>query len=401
MNEPPHAASLENHSASSLSMEQLLVQAELISQEQLDTSLELSQKMRTPLERILSMQNYLSLDLFAKALEVQRLIQTRRIGLSSGLVALRSIKFENSSLEEALAKHKEILPELQPLGQTLLSIGAITDRQLQSAQMASSHCLLPLGWVLAARGIINQGLYASALTAQNLLQRNLLPEEQVLYYARLARLQQKDLRTLLVEAGIDTEAIDRELAISLLLISSGVLTKPEVLAYREFALLEDTELETILFNFNILDELALTAINDSYIAIVNNDLTIEQAAITLYKLNQVDWDLSRLEQDSNNNEESVALTDLIDSARLLTPKQLTTLMEESIKNRQPVYDVLIKQQLLDVPLLEGLEKSKQLIDLGLLGFRQAVLLLLYCAEHKCDLVTAFAQFGWNSWQFDT
>ncbi len=403
MNDHPQNQStsgFENNSVSPISIEQLLVQAELISQEQLNSSAELSAKMRTPLERILSMQGFLSVDLFAKAMEIHRLIQTRAIGLAGGVTALKSIKNENASLEEAISKHREILPEIQPLAQTLLSNGAITSKQLQTAQRVSMLALLPVGWILAAQGVINNSLYASALTAQCLLQRNLLPQEQVFYYLRLARLQQIDLQKLLAENNISFAEVDRELMISQLLINSGVLTRAEVLAYREFALLEDTELETILFNFNILGETALAAFNDSYFAVTNKDLSFEQAIITLHKLEQVSWDFSRLEHIMDNNEELTSIPDLIDSAQLLRPKQLKQIMEESHQNRQPVFAVLVKQQLLDQSILEALEKCKKLVDLGLLSFQQAILLLSYCAEFKCDLLTAFGQFGWNSWQFD-
>jgi hypothetical protein len=380
----------------SISIGDLLAQAGLITQEQLNLSMQLSFKMRTPLERILSMQGYLNTDLFAQALAIQRLIETRSIGLTNGVTALKSIKHEKMTLEEALDKNRELLPVSQPLGETLLAIGAITDKQLQSSLKVGLLSLLPIGWTLAAQGIISQLLYGSALTAQSLLQKNILPKEQILYCLRLARLQQQDLRKILIEAKIDTAPIDHDLLISHLLIQSGVLFRSEILCYRELALLDNAELETTLSKFNVLNERALLSLNDSFLAVTSNDLDASQAIITLRKLNQVDWDLTKLEQEPENADEPISITDLLNSAKILTAKQLALLMEESIQNRQPVYDVLVKQALLEQSMLDALRKCKQLVDYGLLAFEQAVLLLLYCAECKCDLLTAFAQFGWQS-----
>jgi hypothetical protein len=372
---------------------ELLVISKLISQDNLSGATILATRMRMPLGRILSMHGYLSEDLIASAVQLEGLLKNNELTLDAAIRALQTVEQGEENLQKVLHKPKENLSIQQPLGESLKSIGAISGKQLRKGVNWSLETGLPVGWILASQGFITESLLSSAISAQRMIAQNLLSEDQALNNLRVARLQQKDFRKVLSEQKIDTQAIDSELLLSHLLVKSGAALRTEVLACREFALLHNAELERYLFNFGILNEQAFTAVKAVVSKVTDKALTIEQAVEILEKLKRVDWDMARLDA-TPVGKMHLDTPELLGLTRLVTMEQLSSLMQRSASENQPLAKLLIDGGYLEQVTLDALEKAKKFVNSNLLHLHKALALIPYCADNQCTLDEAIAKFGW-------
>jgi hypothetical protein len=373
---------------------ELLVISQLISQENLDSALSLATKMRMPLGRILTMHGYMSDELLMTAAEVQVLIKNNELTRDAAIRALIAVGQEGQHLTDVLKKSHQNLSIHQPLGEALRTIGAITPKQLRTSISASLETGLPVGWVLASQAYITESLLSSAISAQRMIQKELLPQDQVMNNLRVARLQQKDFRKVLSEQNINTQALDSELLLSHLLIKSGAALKTEVLAAREFAMLHNADLEQFLFDFGILSEIPFTAAKAVFSKVSSGELSVDQGVETLQKLKRVDWDMARIDSYPVSKDR-VEVTELIEMTGLLTKEQLSSALEQSQKEPQQLSKVLVEGGFLEQVVMDALEKCKTFINANSLHIHKALALVSYCADNQCSLEEATLQFGWT------
>lgn len=374
---------------------ELLLLSQLITRENLQIALSLAIKMRMPLGRILSMHGYLNEKLIANAVELQDMIKSGALTQDAAIRALKSVSEGSSeSLSQVLDRPRENVSLHQPLGETLRSIGAISNKQLNKGLSASLETGLPIGWVLASQGFITENLLGSAISAQRLMEQNLLPVDQALNCLRMARLQQKDFRKVLSEQSIDTQAIDPELLLTHLLVKSGAALRTEVLACREFALLHNASLERYLFNFGILSEDAFTAVQAVFAKVSEASLTAAEGVEILEKLKRVGWNMARLDA-TPAPPVHVETTDLLGLTGLVTKQQLDSAVEKSTKEQQPLSKVLVEEGFLEQVAFDALETCKKFVNANHLHLHKALAVIPYCADNQCTVDEAILRFGWT------
>jgi len=372
----------------------LLIAAGLISQENLAGASSIANKLCTPLDRVLSSHGYMGQKLLDTAIEVQILIRKHELTFEAGVRALKVTGQGEASLNEVLSKPELVLSIHQPLGELLAMIGAATTKQLRTAVSDSLETGLPVGWVLLSYGIVTEALLTSAISAQRMIQEGALPYDQILNCLRTARLKQKDFRKILSEQSVDTKAIDRELLITHLLVNSGVVLKSELLVCREFALLESTTVDQVLTDFGILEDTALKSVLAIMTKVSKGELTVKQGVAILQKLKRVNWDMAKIDSHPVSKEK-IELTDLIGLTGLLSETQLKTAVEQSNKAREPLSKTLVDGEFLEELAVDAIEKCKVFVNSNLLHLHKALALVCYCADNRCTLEEAFAQFGWS------
>lgn len=347
-----------------------------------------------PLGRILSMHGYVSEQLIANAVELEHLLSNNKITPDAAIRAMKAVEQGGDNLHNVLHKPQENLSTSQPLGESLRSIGAVSGKQLRKAASLSLETGLPVGWVLASQGFITDTLLSSAISAQRMISLGLLTEDQALNYLRIARLQQKEFRKVLAEHKIDSQALDQELIITLLLVKSGAALRTEILACREIAVLHNAELDRYLFDFGILNEQAYTAIKAIIAKVTGGELTPEQAIETLEKLKRVDWNMARIDA-TPASKVHVELSDLLGMTSLVSKEQLSSLLEKSAQSKESLSKLLIDGGYVEQPGIDALEKCKKFVNENLLHLHKALALIPFCADNQCSVEEAFAKFGWT------
>jgi hypothetical protein len=276
----------------------------------------------------------------------------------------------------------------------LRAVGAITAKQLKTALALSVETGLPVGWVLASQGTINQSLLVSAITAQRLCDRNLIGQDDALNYLRMARMQQKPIRKLLKENNVSTQEVDTELLLGHLLVESGVLVRTELLAAQEFALLSNKDLGPMLLDLGMLEKKAWNTAEAVFARVIGASIPTAQAIELLHKLKRLDWNMDQL-ASPEDGASPIELGELIGLAGLVPAEKLQSAIESSRQGHRTLATFLTDDALIEAGILAIVEKCKSAIESRLLNLQKAVILLTYCSDNRCSLEEALAQFGWT------
>ena len=176
----------------------LLMGAGIVSDEFIKSALSSFEDRGMPLGKILTVSGYLSDSQLKLALDMQSLVNDRRLPAEIGMKVLALAHNEGLSLPEAFEKSNVVQPEDQlsnKLGQLLTGAGVISQHILDEALGVSQTSGLPLGHIFCYRGLLSQQLLETALLGQQLVRRGSLSRENCIAaitkaYARELALEQ-------------------------------------------------------------------------------------------------------------------------------------------------------------------------------------------------------------------
>ena len=379
--------------SSRIKIGELLVVAGLVSQENLDSSVSLSVKMRMPLGRILSMHGYMGEDMLENALEVQDMIRSGSITLQDAVQVLQNMKHQNVPVQAALKACQRSFDGPQPILDTLRKIGAISEKQRKRAEDASTETALPGGWVLLGQGIITGQLLDAAIVAQRVIDRAYLPPEDALNFLRIARIHQINYRDALARENRHMPVVDTELNKVQLLVDSGLVSNSELLACREYAVLHKLEIEQALFEFGILDDKRNYCFAKTF-AQINEGMPVDVATRFLRVMKENDWEW---QQDwiDEESDEGPQLMDLLLEAGVVTAEQLGAAKEKAYQTRQPLVKIFLDNKLMEEGLVNVVDECQQLLSEKAICAQQAVILVAYCFDTNCDITKALGDFDWG------
>jgi hypothetical protein len=159
----------------------LLVEAEIISQAQLDDTQEMSYETGIPLGRMLCLNGIISEQRLALALELQRKLRDQEITKEEAVEILANRKSKNAGMEHpkvAIEKmeggERKALKKVK-LGEMLLLSGLITELDVMNALEHSLTQSKPMGEVLAEHGLVPRSLIELAAELQEAVNAGDLP----------------------------------------------------------------------------------------------------------------------------------------------------------------------------------------------------------------------------------
>ncbi len=176
----------------------LLMGAGIVSDEFIKSALSTFEERGMPLGKILTASGYLTEGQLKLALDIQSLVNDRRLPMEIGVQVLGLAHKEGLTLAEAFEKAKVVQPEdllSNKLGQLLTGAGVISQQVLDEALSISQGSGLPLGHIFCYRGLLSQQLLETALLGQQLVRRGSLSRESCIgaiakAYAREVALEQ-------------------------------------------------------------------------------------------------------------------------------------------------------------------------------------------------------------------
>ncbi len=176
----------------------ILMGAGIVSDEFIKSALGSFEERGMPLGKILTGSGYLTEGQLKLALDIQSLVNDRRLPMDIGVAVLGLAHNEGLTLPEAFEKAKVVQPEdllSNKLGQLLTGAGVISQQILDEALSVSQSSGLPLGHIFCYRGVLSQQLLETALLGQQLVRRGSLSRESCISaiskaYAREVALEQ-------------------------------------------------------------------------------------------------------------------------------------------------------------------------------------------------------------------
>lgn len=380
----------------------LLVQSTMVDQETLDSCMALCIKMHVPLGRILAMEGHLAEDLLGKALEIQELIRTDALSVANGITALRLVKQQAFTIEEAIAR-VNALPtaagvKASRLGDLLRESAAAQQKQIEKALIDGINASLPLGQVLLNRGIITVDLLNSALMGLRMIRDGIASRSQILQALRSARLRQLPLIQPLIEMGIIEEDPYPYSDIGYLMYLSGLINERELISAREIEVTEDKTVDEALIACGFCSDKSVTALNELLNMLMEGALQEDQAIQLLKKLETVDWEIPKvleaLDQEEEFEEEELEVGELLKATGCIHPEDLEIATSRSLKKRQPLAASLLESGFITQLTLDGANALKSLVAQKILNLEQARTLLAYCHENNVEVGAAIKDFDW-------
>jgi len=380
----------------------LLVQSTMIDQETLDSCMALAVKMHVPLGRILAMEGHLAEELLGRALEVQELIIKEALSVNNGVTVLKLVKQQALTIEEALAR-VNALPtaagvKASRLGDLLRESAAAQQKQIEVAIIDGINASLPLGQVLLNKGIITVDLLNSALTGLRILRDGIATRNQVLQALRAARLRKLPILQPLLEMGAIEEDPYPYSDIGYLMYLSGLINERELISAREIEVTEDKSVEEALIACGFCSEKSVTALSELLNMLMEGALQEEQAIQLTKKLESVDWDIPKvlqaLEEQEEYFEEELELAELLKVTGCIHPEDLEVATQKSLKKRQSLAASLLESGFMTQMTLDGANTLKSMVEQKILDLEQARTLLAYIHENDVDIASALKDFDW-------
>ena len=406
---------MEETSATTIQIGDLLVKSGIVDPGVLDEVNLLAFKMRLPIGRILTMHNHVSESVFAAALEAQARVRDQALPLDRATKALGVVAKDEVSLDEALqklapqAKAKSTsaprpVPTENRLGEILMQSGFATPRQVEDALVAVAETGLPLGMVLHSIGIISRSGLNSALAAQKLI-RNGQDRDKIIYSLKMARLRSISLRESLKENQIDPELLQHEFGTGELMVLAGAISESQLMSCRELEIVEARPLEQIIIDNGFASKMCMQAVKQLLRMISEGMLFEEQAAQIVKKTqfasshDEFNRALAALNEESDEEIEDRAkyeVTDVLRRAGLISDKELQIATSLALANRQPLLKTLFDAKLIDQRAMDMASRCKTYLDHNLIQIEQATIVITYALENNLTVDETIDCFGWSA-----
>ena len=124
----------------------------------------------------------------------------------------------------------------------------------------------------------------------------------------------------------------------------------------------------------------------------------EQAIQLTKKLESVDWDIPKvlqaLEEQEEYFEEELELAELLKVTGCIHPEDLEVATQKSLKKRQSLAASLLESGFMTQMTLDGANTLKSMVEQKILDLEQARTLLAYIHENDVDIASALKDFDW-------
>ncbi len=272
-----------------LTLDELLLELQLISAQQLNEFSQLSKKTGLALGKTLILSHVISDKDLEKLLKLQLIYRTCKIPRQLVFDAYRCAVSEGLTIEEGLAKagvFAQII-SFSRLGLLLVDANLITKNQLDEAQALANETRFPLGKTLTMHGAITQEQLSLALDLQRLMRERKITKDEAL--KQLAQTKSGEPGKAFFAVPAVTPPANAELQESQLpkinlvelLVISGIITEHDADAAFETGTRTKQTPEAVLRSSNLVPDALLNVALELQESINSGDLNAAAAAETL------------------------------------------------------------------------------------------------------------------------
>jgi len=276
---------------------ELLIQAEILTQKDLDEAMKTARSTGLPIGRVLIMAGFLTEGEFQAAVQAQSLLRDNILPLDFAIKALSHLADNEGSFDESLKAvgwTSTEDKESNKLGELLLDSHILPQDQLETAMKTSQATGLPLGRLLISLGSLTDELLATALNAQSLIRAGNISRAQataglIAAHRRQAPLEEANNEPLRLRGPHRTS-----IRLGELLVGAGVLSHLEVGQALQTGLIQEKWVGQALVEAGRLSEAMLLNALTIQEMVANETLSAEQAHKCLRRLQKTDQKLSEV-----------------------------------------------------------------------------------------------------------
>jgi len=268
---------------------ELLVAAELISNDDLEDALRTRDETGLPLGRILVLTRLISEELLSAALTTQVFLRDGKLTREQAVDGLRLARKRRVSIEVALADQGLFRPSVRQsvkLGDLLVLAELIMENDLMTALELSLVRQLPVGRILLQSGLITPQVLESALQLQEMVAAGRLNSLQAAQALRQIATQRFSLAQALAELGSKEVEPIGATRLGDIFKAAGIVTEKDIRRAVELASLHSALVGKMLVAAGVIDEQMLYAGLRCQFLVRDGFLELEQAILALQRCQQ-------------------------------------------------------------------------------------------------------------------
>lgn len=262
---------------------ELLIDAGLLTKENLDSGLAQSKLAGLPLGRVLVTYGIITEQILAASLNAQILVRDSKISREQALLGLKACRERQISLEDSLKESGLNIPTQENirLGELLVMAGILTENNMMSVVEVGLLEEKPIGKVLIEKNYLTEPLLQSALAIQKNVAERRLPKADAGTVLTYVAKQGMSVEEAMAQLKPVAQAIPQNLPLYQFLQLGGVITAKDI----EEALKQgskDTELMgRMLLLINAVDTTSLDSAVYLNNMIAEGILKVEQAMLAM------------------------------------------------------------------------------------------------------------------------
>jgi len=381
---------------------ELLVQAGMLTQAQLQEATRHAGAKRLQIGQILVMYGYLTAKDLQSALAAQSMVRDRSLDLNQALRSLK-IAYKTASRFEDVVSNQSFAGSLKlptgKLGELLLDAGVINSDQFFKAMDKSMTTGVPLGRTLVFEKLISDELLSAALDAQVRLRDQMLTREESIQSVQIA-------------AGIPLSEGSRSASqpavtpvgrLGELLVMANVLTATTVLDSLEWALVNQQPIGQVFLSQGLVNQELLDTALVLQRMVRETSVTVLQAAEAIKAVHQGGADAQQVIDDLKAqtvaSKPTIDYMKLLTLARVVTHDDIGTAIEAGLNKPEVLGKLLVMTGFMSEPSMEATLRCLAMLSSGELNQDDAVVSLDYCLHHRQEREVSFddalKDLGWQ------
>lgn len=375
----------------------LMIDAGLITRDELEDCLRMSRETGLPVGRMLLVSGKTSETVLQAAVQAQSLLKDGLIDLETAYKALRIVKEERKSFDNALKQLSVVIEEVKinKLGQLLLASNFVTEEQLEEALAGSASTGLPFGRMLVLNGVINEAQLAATLNAQILIRDDKITKEQAVDGLKQARRRQIAVEVPLMEKGFYRVQARDAIRLGELLSLAGLISESQLLNAVELGLISQKPLGQVLIELNLVSEEILKIALQLQDLVMKGTLRPLQASQVLVQVKETGKSIPEavalIERGVATDTIDITLKDFLMTSRTVTTDDIQTAFEISVNNNQILGRMLLLSGIIDESTLQAAMRLVFLVKGGILTINQAQQAFDYSTRHRATIDEALQE----------
>ncbi len=376
-----------------------MIDAGLITREELEECLRMSRETGLPVGRMLLVSAKTTETVLQAAVQAQSLLKDGLIDLDSTYKALRIVKEERKSFDNALKQLNIIIEDVKinKLGQLLLASNFVTEEQLEEALTGSASTGLPFGRMLVLNGVINEAQLAATLNAQILIRDEKITKEQAIDGLKQARRRQIAVEVPLMEKGFYRVQARDAIRLGELLSLAGLISESQLLNAVELGLISQKPLGQVLIELNLVNEDMLKVALQLQDLVSKGTLRPLQASQVLVQVRETGRSIpdavALIERGGSSEALDITLKDFLMTVKTVTTEDIQNAFEVSVNNNQILGRMLLLAGIIDETTLQAAMRLVFLVKGGLLNIEQAQQAFDYSQRHRATIDEALQELN--------
>ncbi len=263
---------------------ELVLGAELVTQDQLNEALRTSQETGLPLGRVLVLTQAMSDELLSAALTAQVLVRDGKIARDQAIQGLKSARRRRVTIEVSLMDHGFYRPPQRQsvkLGELLVLSGLVNEGDLMNALELGLTKEMPIGQVLVESGYISKDILLASLKLQEMVTNGTLNALQASEAIRQVATRGFSIAQAVAELGLLKFDANETIRLGEILKASGVITDDDIKKAIELSSRNSALVGKMLLVTGMIDEATLHASLRCQFLLREGFLKMEQAIVAL------------------------------------------------------------------------------------------------------------------------